>query len=154
MLKKSRISDIYDILETMTYGHIADIKHMPGVENAISVRKKATDWQEMMLYGVCDALFHAINENHTMSVRTISRLRKTQKTFDGPFLDGVEPEYKMGNALVLASLYCMCAAIERFGEPEAVRQIKNAVRYSDYVKNYRLNICVSLVKIMFVNMVR
>ena len=153
-IKKLRISDIYDILDTMIYGHIAEIKRMPDVENAISVRKKATDWQEIMLYGACDALFYAINGRRAMAVRTISDLRKTQKKFEGPFLDGVEPDYKMGNALILASLYCMCASIERLGEPESVRQIKNAVWFSDHVKDYRLNVSMCLAAIMFTNMAR
>ena len=150
-IRKSRINNIYDILETMSYGHIGGIYSMPDVKNAISVRKKAVDWQEMMLYGVCDALFHAISGNHAMAVKTISDLRKAQKTFEKPFLDSIEPDYKKGAAVVLASLYCVSKAIECFGEPESVKQMENAVKFVGYVRNYRMDLCVWLIQILFDN---
>ena len=145
---KTECGDSYEIMTLMSHGYIggktADM--LMRVKAALSGRKCSSDWYEMVLDGACSALFCAMDGNQERAEKTIQKLEKEQKKFEGPYLDGLGAGYQRGAAVLLASLYHACNAIKLFGTQESKEHMGHAMKLLDRIQAVELELCLMCVK--------
>ena len=116
---QDRSEQILHKLKLVSYAYLAERWEEAG-EAARDVPERPGPWRDRVFESIFSAFLSLARKDGLADLERasggIAKLRREQKSMEGPYLDGVDAEYGRGAAHELASLYHLAACVETAAE--------------------------------------
>ncbi|RLF99715.1 DEAD/DEAH box helicase [Thermococci archaeon] len=170
------ITKIKHVLKSVAYAYLGE-KWEDGkrflIEEKIVWKVKlnnTSSWDEILFKKIYLAILHLVRKNSwndlSEAIGYINELRKEQRKYEENYLNNVNPQFKKGAALELASLYHFAKSVEILGsfmlkgEPASDKIISEleyhfdkGIKFCDISGNFEFSLILRLIQAMFKKMV-
>jgi len=170
------VSKIKHVLKLVIYSYLGEKwedgrRFLVEEENVWKVRiDEGNSWDEILFKRIYLAILYLVRKSSWEDLRNaielINKLREEQKKYEKDYLSSIEPEFKRGAALEIASFYHLARSVEILGEfmlkgepisdrviSELEYHLDKGIKFCDLSNSFEFSFLLRLLLAMFKKMV-